>query len=194
MRARTPPSRPDNGSGGALCASRVSLSYFSRRCVQGHKRHFRLEVGDVYTIDLSPLELQNAGTKQAADKIGARRLEYGSGTEKLRKGPMNAAGPSNLTAKSQYSTTLAKSTLRTLIGRQQLRRGDGLLSMPASRRNERLFGATGTGRSKCLSKGIKLENLGKDYSPREDTCVKACVRMLAVRAAAEAASVESEPL
>ena len=78
--------------------------------------------------------------------------------------------------------------MRTLLGRQQLRRGDGLISMPASRRNERLFGVTGIGRTKSLSAGIKLENLGKDYDPREDTCVKAYVRLMALRASAAVAA------
>ena len=121
-----------------MCAAIDKIEIYERVSIRNHKSFLPhgaafkvtkdiLEVGDVYAIDLSPLELQNAGTKQAADKIGARRLEYGSGTEKLRKGPMNAEGPSNLTTKSKYSTTLAKSTLRTLIGRQQLRRGDAMV-------------------------------------------------------------------
>ena len=58
-----------------------------------------------------------------------------------------------------------------------LRRGDGLYQVPDSRRTERLFGEHG--RTKLLSAGIKL---GADYNPREDSCVKAFVRMLAERA------------
>ena len=143
-----------------------------------------LEVGDIWAIDLSPLELQNAVTKVAASKTGARRVEFSSKEERQRQGSSKVFGPSNLTSKSQYSTTTAKSTLRTLLGRQQLRRGDDVLSMPSSRRNERLFGATGQGRTKALSAGIKLENLGKDYNPREDSSIKAFVRLIAARATA----------
>ena len=151
-----------------------------------------LRVGDIWAVDLSPLELQNKGTKLIADKVGARRIEFASSdtTEQQRKGPTKTLGPANLTTKSMYSTTTAKSTLRTLLGRQQLRRGEGVFVIPASRRNERLFGVTGSGRSTYASAGIKLENLGKDYNPREDTCVRALVRALAARgeAAAELAA------
>ena len=48
-----------------------------------------------------------------------------------------------------YSTTMALSTLRKLLGTQYLRRGDGILTTPESRRKERLFGASGTGRLTC---------------------------------------------
>ena len=150
-----------------------------------------LEVADIWAIDLSPLELNNACTKSIAEKTGSRRIEFSTKQEQQRKGPKNAIGPCNLTSKAKYSTTLAKSTLRTMLGQQQLRRGDGVLTMPASRRNERLFGVTGSGRSKNLSAGIKLENLGKDYNPREDTCVKAFVRFLAQSAAAAADPTDS---
>ena len=60
-------------------------------------------------------------------------------------------------------------TLRHLILTQTLRRGDGLYVIPDSRRTERLFGDAG--RTKLVSAGIKLENLGKDYDPREDSCL-----------------------
>ena len=119
-----------------------------------------------------------------ARTIGAKRLEFLTSEERQRKGPSKTFGPANLTSKVKYSTTTAKSTLRNLLGRQQLRRGDGILSMPACRRNERLFGVTGMGRTKALSHGVKLENLGKEYDPREDTCVKAYVRFISARAAA----------
>ena len=55
------------------------------------------------------------------------------------------------------------------------------------RRRERVFGATGSGRSKGLSTGIKIEKLGADYDPREDTVLRALVRMLAETATAGAA-------
>ena len=45
---------------------------------------------------------------------------------------------------------------------------------------------TGTGRVTLSSVGIKLENMGKDYDPRDDSCVKAFVRQLAARGEAAA--------
>ena len=91
-------------------------------------------------------------------------------------------GPANLVAVNPYSTTLAISTMRNLLAMRALKRGDGLVNYPETRRNERIFGVTGSGRSKTLSTGVKLENLGKDYNPRDDTCLKAFVRMCAARA------------
>ena len=35
-----------------------------------------LKVGDVWSTDLSPLELQNAETKRVAESGGSRRLEF----------------------------------------------------------------------------------------------------------------------
>merc|ERR1712032_1695249 len=69
--------------------------------------------------------------------------------------------------------------VKCLIISQKLRRGDGPegVSMPASCRNERLFGQSG--RSSYRSNGIKLEKLGDDYEPRDDSCIKAFVRLLA---------------
>ena len=72
--------------------------------------------------------------------------------------------------------------MRNMLASRTLRRGDGLIEMPASRKNERLFGVTGSGRSKGFRAGVKLENLGKDYEPRKDTCLKAFVRLCAERA------------
>ena len=150
-----------------------------------------LNIANPWAVDSSPLELQNADTKRTADKIGARRLELTkSGTHK-RIGPGEGKqGPSNLVKVSAYSTTTAISTMRNLLGMRSLKRGDGLCSYPETRRNERIFGVTGKGRSKTLSSGVKLENLGKDYSPREDTCLKAFVRMCAARAS-DIASAET---
>lgn len=72
---------------------------------------------------------------------------------------------------------------------QKLRRGDGPdgVVMPDSRRRERLF--CSAGRTSYRSSGVKLENMGDDYEPTEDTCIKAFVRLLA--AAAVAAVVEA---
>ena len=41
------------------------------------------------------------------------------------------------------------------------------------------------GRSTRLSTGIKLEKLGEDYTPRDDTCLRAFVRLVAASADAE---------
>ena len=101
-----------------------------------------------------------------------------------------AQGPSRLVQTKGYTTTMAISIMRHLLFMQNvLRRGDGLHQVPDSRRTERLLGEQG--RTKLLSSGIKLEKLGAEYNPREDTCVKAFVRMLAERALA-AASVSDD--
>ena len=66
-----------------------------------------------------------------------------------------------------------------------LRRGDGVIAAPDSRRKQRLFGVHGRGRTKDLANGIKLEKLlTPDYDPRSDTCITAFVRLL--KEAAEA--------
>ena len=72
---------------------------------------------------------------------------------------------------------------------EKLRRGDGPdgIVMPDSRRSERLFGDAG--RTSYRSSGVKLEKLEDGYDPREDSCIKAFVRLLA--AAATAAAVEA---
>ena len=93
----------------------------------------------------------------------------------------------------QYSTTLAISTMRNLIASRSLRRGDGLVALPSTRRNERIFGVGGRGRSKSLRTGVKLENLGKDYDPRDDTSLKAFIRMCAARATQLASELASAP-
>ena len=53
-----------------------------------------------------------------------------------------------------YATTQCISTLRKLLGAATLRRGDGVISLPESRRKERLLGV---GRTKlpCLKVGQK---------------------------------------
>ena len=76
---------------------------------------------------------------------------------------------------------MALSTLNSLLTTQYLRRGDGIIATPASRRAERLFGVTGSGRSLGLSAGVKLESVGSDYEPKRDTCIKAFVRLLAMQ-------------
>jgi hypothetical protein len=50
---------------------------------------------------------------------------------------------------------MAISTLRKLLGAQLLRRGDGVIALPDSRRKERLL----AGRTKLASKEVKMEVL-----------------------------------
>ena len=142
-----------------------------------------LLVGNIWALDMEPLELQNADTKRVAQNIGARRLEF-STSGQTRAGPRLGEGPVNLYKTKGYSTTLALSTMRNLISAQTLRRGDGIVALPATRRNERLFGNSGQGRSKGLSLGVKLEKLGREYDPRYDSCIKAFIRLCAARASA----------
>ena len=64
-----------------------------------------------------------------------------------------------------YSTihTMAISTLNKLLGAQLLRRGDGVIALPDSRRKERLL----SGRTKLSSQLVnKLETLVNDYQPQ----------------------------
>ena len=73
-----------------------------------------------------------------------------------------------------------------MLATQHLRRGDGIIATPDSRRKERLFGLHSAGRTKYLSGGIKLEKLlSPDYDPRADTCVKAFVRLMKEAAQAQ---------
>ena len=116
-------------------------------------------------------------TKRVASSSGSRRLTM-SASGHMRASMRGAEGPSQLVSTSGYSTTMALSTLRNLLATQMLRRGDGVIATPDSRRKERLFGQHGPGRSKALSTGLKLEKLlGPDYNPIHDTCMKAFVRL-----------------
>ena len=88
-------------------------------------------------------------------------------------------GPAKLVETKGYSTTTILSSLKKCEARQQLRRGTASgESIPASRVAERVFGAGGPGRSKNLSTGIHIENLGSMYDPRMDSCLAAFARML----------------
>ena len=66
---------------------------------------------------------------------------------------------------------LAGKALRTGYGIEDLRVG-GI----ESRRRERVFGESGSGRTKGLSTGIKIEKLGAEYEPRDDSMTHACAR------------------
>ena len=144
-----------------------------------------MKVGDVWRYDASPLELQNAETKRIASASASARLTFGAAGEARKPLRGDKQGPANLVKTKAYSTTMALSTLRNLLSKQYLRRGDGIISIPDSRRRERLFGDLG--RSKLRSAGIKHEIRLADpeYRPRDDTCLRAFVRLLAAKASSE---------
>ena len=75
---------------------------------------------------------------------------------------------------------MAISIMKNLLVTQRLRRGEGPIIYPTSRRAERLFGEQG--RTKRTSSKIKLEKLGDDYNPRNDSVLKALVRLMAAAA------------
>ena len=149
-----------------------------------------IRVGDIWATDLSPLELQNAETKRVASTGGSRRLEFTAAGKTLVGLRDGKAGPMLLVDRKLYSTTMALSIMNNLLVTQRLRRGDGPISYPKSRRAERLFGEEG--RTKRRSSHIKLEKLADavDYDPRHDTVIKALVRLMAAAAAASAAEAE----
>ena len=142
-----------------------------------------LKVGDTWAFGTSSLELANADTKRVADQAGARRTQFCEYTQTrvpLRPG---FQGPMRLTETVKKGTTMAISVLNFLLARGELRRGDGLVSTPESRRAERLFGQGRSGRVSLPSAGVKLETLtGPGYDARGDTCIKAFVRLMAAAA------------
>ena len=170
---------------------RVSIrahgSYLSHLAIFKVSRDI-LRLGCVWAMGSSPLELQNAETKRVASSGGSRALTTRDAG--LQRRPMRGVseGPAQLVATRGNSTSMAISTLKNMLATSYLRRGDGIVATPATRRKERLFGKTGNGRSSLTSHGIKLENLGAEYDPRADTCVKAFVRLLAARATADKAA------
>ena len=134
----------------------------------------------MWATDLSPLELNNAEVKRVASAGGARRITVAGASEKLVPLPEGVAGPQQLVKCRAFPTTMALSTLRKLLSKGYLRRGGGVACTPAARRAERLFGQ---GRTKAERAGAcKIELLGQDYDPRQDTCIKAFVRLLAQQA------------
>ena len=130
-----------------------------------------LAVGDIWAYCLSALELQNAETKRVAATGGSRHLKMTTSGQ-TRRGALPV-----ISATKGYSSSMALSTLRKLLGAQVLRRGDGIIALPESRRKQRLL----AGRTKLASKLVKMEVLQSDYKPREDTCIKAFVRLLAAQ-------------
>ena len=145
-----------------------------------------LRVKDVWAYCLSALELHNALVKRVAESGGARRIVVGEAGY-ARASLRNKEGPARLVERKGYSTTASISCLQKMLCAKALRTGYGIEDMRVngieSRRRERVFGATGTGRSKGLSTGIKIEKLGVDYKPEHDTVLRAFVRLCAQMAA-----------
>ena len=138
-----------------------------------------LEVGDIWSTDLSKLELQNADTKRTASSGGARNLTLSKGRTSIAPQRSKTEGPAQLVHTRGYSTTMVLSTMRKLLGLQYLRLGDGLVATPMSRRKERLFGVYGSGRSSSMKVlGMCDAVDGVAINPRQDTCIRAFVRIL----------------
>jgi len=113
-----------------------------------------------------------------AASSGLRHITFSTAGQKRQ--PLHGAGnqgPAQLVTTKGYSGTQAMSVVNNLQVTAHLRQGDGL----ASRRSERVFGEGGSGRLKLGSAGTKIEKLGADYVPAEETCVKAAVRSLVAR-------------
>jgi hypothetical protein len=126
-----------------------------------------LEVADVWATDLSKLELQNAGTKRTATQGGARNLTMGKGHLSVAPQRRTTQGPAQLVRTKGYGTTMALSTMRKLLGLQYLRLGDGLVATPMSRRKDRLFGVSGTGRSSAARRfWARARRCGQHGCPR----------------------------
>ena len=135
-----------------------------------------LKVGDVWRYCTSSLELQNAETKRVAKSGGSCHKQTSSAGTRRSGGTNNLLGVAKATI--GYGTSQCISTLRKLLGAKMLRRGDGVIALPESRRKERLLNV---GRTKLASKYVKSEVLCRDYNPRLDTCIKAFVRLLAAQ-------------
>ena len=118
-----------------------------------------LKVGNNWAFGTSPLELANADSKRVADQAGSRRIQFYDYSQTRVPLAPGFQGPMRLTETVKRGTTMAISTLNFLLVRGVLRRGDGLVSTPDSRRAERLFGVGGPGRSSGVSTGPKLETL-----------------------------------
>ena len=125
--------------------------------------------------------MQNAETKRVATTGGSRRIEFTAAGKTVVGMRGDQQGPVRITDRKAYSTSMALSTMNNLLVTQRLCRGDGPFQYPVSRKSERLFGEHG--RSKRKSTRIKLEKLGCEYNPAEDTCIKAFVRLMAQAAA-----------
>ena len=134
-----------------------------------------LRVGDSWAVGLDSLELLNAESKRAATSAGARNLTFRSAGE-ARKALTTKIGPAQLVATKGCNTSMAVSTLHSLLTQQYLRRGDGIASIPDSRRKVRLFQQ---GRTKLRSAGNSAADRACEYDPRSQTCLEAFVEFVA---------------
>ena len=137
-----------------------------------------LSVGDVWAVDLSPLELQNAETKRTASNSGSKHLTVSSAGVARAPQLKGKEGPAKLVCTKGYSTTMAVSTLKNVLASQYLRRGEGIAALKDSRRKVRLFD---TGRSKLRSSGPSASKSVDEnkYDAFSDTCIRAFIRLLA---------------
>jgi hypothetical protein len=144
-----------------------------------------LEVGDVWAHDLSALELQNAESKRVYESGGARHLQFASEGTNHRT---QKDGTIIVLTTKGYGATAATSTLEKMLATKELREGDGAFSTPDSRRNARLFGESGPGRSSRVKLEVQavMGFIGPTYDPAKDSCLEAFVRVLVARIEAEA--------
>ena len=138
-----------------------------------------LKVGCIWKPGISSLELLNAETKRTATTGANRHLTISTSGQTMSKQMVVKQGPAQLVQTKGYSGTMASSTLNKMLGKTMLRQGDGEYALPASRRTERLFGETATGRTKReRAASVPLQLMGREYNPRIDTCLAAFVRLL----------------
>lgn len=138
-----------------------------------------LLVGDVWAFGTTALELLNADTKRLASAIGSKHQELsvkGMTVVPLRGGK---EGPARVVETIGHNTTMCISTLKNMLAKQQLRAGDGLFTIPDSRRKERLL--YGSGRLTLGSTGVKMVCIDCDYhyEPQSDTSLAAYIRLIA---------------
>ena len=181
-----------------MCKAVDQFEIFERVTIANHKSFLPhaavykqttdiLTIGDVWSADLTPLEMQNASTKATATDCAPRRHAISSsGQSRARSGGSQAG---NVIATKGYSTSQAVKTLATLVATQKLQLGDGVdgVLLAPTRRHERLMGQ---GRTTYKRVGVKLEKVGADYDPRSDTCLKAFVRLMAQLALDSAGGAE----
>ena len=91
--------------------------------------------------------------------------------------------PEKIVQTKGYGTTMAMSTLAKMLGRKALEVGEAVLQglgIEPTKRAERVFGATGPGRSKLMHAGQKHSLIASqaEYDPRKDTCLEAFVRLI----------------
>ena len=177
------------------CCAAIDLHEITERLSIRHHKSFLfhgaifkvtrdiLAVGNNWAFGTSSLELGNADVKRVAKDCSSRRTAFCHYTQTRVPLAPGLHGPMRLTETVKRGTTMAISCLNFLLTRGYLRRGDGLVATPESRRAERLFGEGGSGRSTSASAGVKLETLtGEGYDAHGDTCIKAFVRYMAVAA------------